>query len=295
MAILNMGSVNIDTVFRVARMPAPGETLAARDIAVGLGGKGLNQSVAIARAGGRAVHLGCVGEAALRARIEDFGVDVTHLHVVAQPTGQAAILVDAGGENAIVLARGANGAITPGMIAGGVAAMAPGDWLLVQNETNGVAGAVAAAKAAGLRVALSPAPFDAEVVLPLLGQADLICLNEIELEQLRAAGGRMPPDILCVVTLGARGARAMRGAEVVEVPARRVKAVDTTGAGDTFLGYLLATLEDGADLRGALDRAVAAAALQVTRAGAAEAIPTAAEVAAFQASGRDDAVSAGIS
>ncbi|MSU89330.1 ribokinase [Rhodobacteraceae bacterium 2CG4] len=288
MTIFNVGSINWDRVLRVPRFPAPGETLSAVSVSTGLGGKGLNQSVAISAAQGSVVHVGAVGagdEKVLRM-IAASGVDCGAIaEVDGVETGSATILVDASGENLIVLDVGANAHLSDGAVAAALAGAGAGDWLLFQNETNQARFCAAEARRRGLKVAFSAAPFVAGTVAELLDHVDLLSVNEVELRQLEdAVGGadRLPAGVDLLVTRGAQGAEyRAAGGQVVSVAAHDVTPVDTTGAGDTFLGYFLAALDAGDDVRAALELAGAAAALQIGRAGAAAAIPTRAEVARF--------------
>lgn len=286
MTIYNLGSINIDHAYHVPNLPRPGETVAATALITGLGGKGANQSIAIARAGGQVTHIGAVGPdggwtvEALRAA----GVDTGAVRVIDVPTGHAMITVDAAAENAIVLFPGANSRIDEEQVSAALQKAGPGDWLLLQNETNGGVAAARAARAKGLRVAYCAAPFDADAVAEILSFVDLLAVNEGEAAQLRADLPRAALegcDLL--VTYGARGAAYIAADQTVKTRAFKVDPVDTTGAGDTFLGYALAGFDDGMTVEAALRRASAAAALQVTRAGAAEAIPLACEVAEFLA------------
>ncbi|MFS4438414.1 ribokinase [Paracoccaceae bacterium GXU_MW_L88] len=282
MAIWNLGSVNIDHVYTLPHFPAPGETLSSTGYDSGLGGKGANQSVAAAQAGAKVWHMGAIGHDGLWARevLELKGVDLEHLEIVDVPTGHAVIYVDGSGENSIVIFPGANHAVS-------VEALdkaSPEDWLLLQNETTLVTEAAKAAKDAGLKVAYVAAPFEAEAAQAVLPHVDLLMVNEGEAAALAEAVGKDPLDLpvpMLLITYGAKGA-TFRGPEgSIETPAFHVKPVDTTGAGDTFSGYFLAALDLGAAPAEALRRASAAAALQVTRHGAVEAIPSAAEVDDF--------------
>ena len=286
MAIYNLGSINIDHTYRMAHLPAPGETIAASSLLTGLGGKGANQSIAIARAGGAVFHIGCIGpEGGWTAeRMAADGVDISHVSTSATPTGHAIIAVDDGAENAIILFPGANRQISPGAAQAALAQAAPGDWLLLQNETSAGVETAQAARARGLRVCYCAAPFDPEAVRAILPFTDLLSVNELEEAQL-AAGlpeGALDP-VARLVTYGKRGAAWREPGREERVGAFEVTPVDTTGAGDTFLGYALAGIDAGLPLDQALRRASAAAAIQVTRPGAAEAIPLAREVADFLA------------
>jgi ribokinase len=288
MTIFNLGSINIDHVYRVAHLPGPGETVSDLGYAQGLGGKGVNQSLAAAAAGARVHHIGAVGAdgAWIVERLAAAGIDVGDLATVAAATGHAVVCVDAKAENQIVIHGGANRALTCAQIDRALARARPGDWFLAQNETNLIAEGFARAQALGLKTAYAAAPFEAAAAAGLIGSVDLLAVNEVEAAQLAAHLGRtveeLPvPELL--VTLGARGARYRAGDTVCEVAAFPVTPVDTTGAGDTFLGAFLAARDGGAEPEAALRQAAAAAALQVTRPGAADAIPAGTEVAAFLA------------
>jgi len=283
MTVWNLGSINVDHVYRVPHLPKAGETLAALSYGMGLGGKGANQSVAAARAGADTRHIGAVGPGsdwvldAMRA----YGVGMGEVQICDVPTGHAIINVDPTGENAILLFPGANRAIDLGRLRAALAGAAPGDTLLLQNETSGQ---VEAAQAAThLRVIYSAAPFDADAVQAILPHIDLLVMNEGEAAELGAALGKMPA-VAMLVTQGARGATwHLVGEPAIHAPAFPVQAVDTTGAGDCFIGTLAAGLDAGLAPEAAMRRASAAAALQVTRAGAAAAMPSAVEVDAFLA------------
>ena len=283
MAVYNLGSINLDHVYRVPHLPRPGETLSAVDYAVGLGGKGANQSVAAAKAGAVIRHIGCVGREGTWAlgRLRDYGVDVSRVTIGKQPTGHAIINVDPGGENAIVIFPGANHGIDAAAMIEALADGASGDTLMIQNETSLRVEAARIAQQKRMFVVYSAAPFDAEAVRAILPHVSLLVVNEGEAAQLQAAlGGR--PEVDMVITRGSKGAEWISvGAEPVFQPAFRVTPVDTTGAGDTFIGTLVAGIDLGLSRAEAMRRAAAAAALQVTRSGAAQAIPTAQEVNAF--------------
>lgn len=286
MTIYNLGSINIDHVYRVPHLPAPGETLSALAYDQGLGGKGANQSVAAARAGAHAVHIGAIGPNSdwVLAELRSYGVDLAGVSVLEVATGRAIINVDPGAENAIVIYPGANRAVTGAMVQVALVSAMSGDTLLIQNETSAQAEGAAIAAAKGLRVVYSAAPFDIEAVRAALPHTSLLVMNEIEAEQTRAALGALPP-LDCIITKGAQGAEWISAsAEPLFVPAFRVQPVDTTGAGDTFIGTLAAALDLGMGREEAMRQATGASALQVTRAGAARAIPARAEVDAFLAS-----------
>lgn len=281
MAVWNLGSINADLVFRVPHMPAPGETLMATGHQRGLGGKGANMAVAAHRAGSTVHHIGAVGAdgAWMKQRMGQYGVLVEHVAELPGPSGQAIIYLDERGENEIVILAGANREITGEMLALAMQAAAPGDIAVTQNETSQQRAFAEAAKSAGLRMAYAAAPFDAEAVSQVLDLLDILVMNEVEAQQLEAALDLKPealPVAHVVITLGARGCRWIDTAAgtVRDFPAPKVTPVDTTGAGDTFTGYLLAGLDQGLDMPAALDLAQRAGALMVTRVGTADVIPT---------------------
>lgn len=287
MTIVNVGSINWDRVLRVPHFLSPGETLQARSLSLGPGGKGLNQSLAILRAGGSVRHIGAVGagDDKIRRTLWEFLLDGSAIaEVEGVETGSATILVDDTGENQIVLDAGANRHISDAAVRSAVETAAPGDWLLFQNETNQNAECARLGKASGLRVAYSAAPFIAETVVPLLEDVDLLSVNAIELAQLHDAVGErgLPEDLTLLVTKGGDGASYIAGEETVHIAAHDVPVVDTTGAGDVFLGAFLAMFDKGACAKEAMGFANAAAALQVGRKGAAAAIPFADEIHAFE-------------
>jgi ribokinase len=290
MTIFNLGSINADYFYRVPHIPPPGETLAATEMSKGLGGKGANMSVAAARAGSRVLHIGAVGADGRWAveRLDGFGVDTSHIAEVAEPTAHAIISIDAAGENSIIIFPGANQAIEERQVRDALSKARPQDTVLLQNETCLQAFSAELGSKTGARVAYAAAPFNAEAVQAVLPYLDFLILNEIEAQQLEEATG-MSPDHLpvrdVVVTLGSKGCRWYDDqGRVKDFPAQKVTPVDTTGAGDTFTGYLLAGLDQGQSMEEAIDLAGKAAAIMVTRLGTADVIPSLAEV---QAAGFD--------
>jgi ribokinase len=286
LAILNIGSINIDYVHRVPHFPAAGETLRNLSYEAGLGGKGSNQSIAIALAGGKASHIGRIGEDGNWAKefLADKGVDISHVKTDDGASGHAVIYVDDEGENTIVIHGGANEKLELSDIEQALENADQNDWVLLQNETNLVLETAKEAKKRGLKVAYAAAPFDAEIAAKMIEHVDLIAVNEIEAEQLAAALNTKAEDLpvaKILITKGSKGALYKDGDKVIEVDAFKVTPVDTTGAGDTFTGYFLARLDEGDAPEKALKTASAAAAIQVTRMGAATAIPTLKDVEEF--------------
>lgn len=280
MAIFNLGSINADLFYQLPHLPAPGETLASTRFDRGLGGKGANMSVAAARAAAHVLHIGAVGADGRWAveRLLEYGVDTRHIAELDEATGHAIILVETGGENQIVLYPGANVALGQGQVTAALGAATPSDSLLIQNETNLQSFAAGLGRQKGMRVVYAAAPFEPEAVEAVLDRVDLLVLNAVEAAQLEAALGQRLAELGVediVVTLGAEGCRHLdaRSGSDRHYPGIEVAAVDTTGAGDTFTGYLVAGLDRGMPMEQAIGRAQRAGAVMVTRQGTADVIP----------------------
>ncbi|MHB0896331.1 MAG: ribokinase [Spirochaetales bacterium] len=289
MRVLNFGSLNIDYVYRVDNFLKPGETKAAQSLSVFAGGKGLNQSLALARAGADVAHAGKVGAegAFLVGKLKAAGVDTSRIAISDQANGHAIIQVDDSGRNCILLFGGANKDMDHDFIARSLAGFGVGDILLLQNEISSISAIITAAKSQGMTIAMNPAPFDAEIEKYPLEMIDVFILNEIEAadlagesdpEQAAARLGKRFPKAKIVVTLGAEGSLCVADGETYRQKAYKVKAVDTTAAGDTFTGYFLAGLIEGMDVGRALDLGAKAASICVTRMGAADSVPLRSEV-----------------
>lgn len=285
-----LGSTNMDLVAYVEKAPQRGETVTGREFRTIPGGKGANQAIAAAHAGADVTIISAVGNdiygAQLRSTFEHSGVDTDHLRTVEGPSGTAHIVVDDEGGNAIVVIPAANGTVDH-LAPGDEATIATADALLLQLEIP-LAAVIAGAEAArrhGVRTILTPAP--AQPLPPeLLAAVDLLVPNEHEATALtgrtdarEAAAALLDQVPEVIVTLGAAGSLyAARGAEPFLVPAPRVTAVDSTGAGDTFVGALAVALAEGRPMRDALAWAAAAAALSVQRPGATASMPYRAEI-----------------
>ena len=280
MTVFNLGSINADLFYQVPHLLKPGETLASTDHSRGLGGKGANMSVAVARAAARAVHIGAVGPDGRWAveRLLEYGVDTRHIVEVPDPTGHAVIMVDPHGENAILIHPGANHAVTETHIASVLTEASEADTFLFQNETSGQAEGATLASAKGMRIVYAAAPFSAEAVQAVLPLLDILVMNAVEAEQLAAATGIALPNLAVrdiVVTLGGDGCRWLNTDTGTDrhFDAIAVTPVDTTGAGDTFTGFLVAALDRGLPMEQAISLGQQAGALMVTRHGTADVIP----------------------
>ena len=289
--VVVFGSVNLDLVFPLAKLPAAGETVLGPDITIEPGGKGANQALAAARDGARVAFAGATGrdplaQAAL-ALLREAGVDLSRVAAVDRATGCAAIFVDRAGRNAIGVGSGANLAARADQVED--ALLAPGTTLVVQMEVPGTetSALIRRARVLGGRVVLNLAPA-AALEADALRAVDVLVVNAGEAAWLAgtlacapdAADLRAALGVTVVRTLGEQGAEAAHPGGLLRVPAHPVRAVDTTGAGDCFTGVLAAALDRGAPLEPALARAATAAALCCTRAGSQATMPWGAETEA---------------
>lgn len=295
MKILNFGSLNIDNVYTVEEFVRPGETVTAQSRTVFAGGKGLNQSLAAARAGADVIHAGAVGSDGgfLIDLLEQSGVDVSHLLETDTPTGHTVIEVDAEGENRILVWGGANRELTHSYLEKIFSCGEEGDIVLLQNETNLTETIIRRAHGLGFRVVFNLSPFPAHPEQLPLEDVDVFIVNEAEATQLTGAPeGTAPATLLehlhtrfpsadLVVTAGELGSIALLSGTQYAQEAFPVTVIDTTGAGDTFCGYFLAAACARRSPQMALSEASAAAALAVSRAGAAPSIPQVDEVRTF--------------
>ncbi|MDQ3176910.1 MAG: ribokinase [Actinomycetota bacterium] len=272
-------------VAAASRHPHPGETVLGTAYAQHPGGKGLNQAVAAARAGATVRFVGAVGNDDAGRLLFDVlsseGIDASEVRTSTMPTGRAVIVVADEGENTIVVVPGANADAV-------VTSLPPCDVVLAQLELRlaVIAGALRTARERGILTMLNPAPVVAlgDALREALAMCDVVVPNEHELVLLGGAPALLATGVgTVIVTKGARGVDVVRGDGVEHVDAHEVTPVDTTGAGDTFCGYLAAGLAAGVDDGDAVRRAVVAAALSTTRAGAVPSIPTASEVDAAAA------------
>lgn len=291
MKILSLGSLNIDLVYSVSHINLEGETLSAKELEQKQGGKGLNQSVALARAGAEVFMAGCVGAdgADLMETLRQSGADTTFIRKVDEPSGHAIIQLADSGANSIIIYGGANLKITPEMIDETLSHFAPGDYILLQNEISNVDYAIRSAKERGLKVAFNPSPISEELLSYPLELVDVFILNELEGQTLSGIESEKGSEVMAsliqkfpqaviVLTLGDKGAMYHGNGQDLTCCAHKVSVVDTTGAGDTFCGYFLACTMRGMDPKTALETASRASALAIGKKGAAVSIPTLAQV-----------------
>ena len=272
MRVVNFGSLNIDYTYRVDAFVQPGETKAAQSLSVHCGGKGLNQSVALARAGAEVFHAGLVGAdgAFLMEKLRQEGVDTRWVQQVEERSGHAIIQVDTAGQNCILLYPGTNHGLTEGYLDQVLGQFGPGDRVLLQNETNLVGTIIQKAAERGMLVAFNAAPMDAGVRDYPLEQVRWLLLNETEGAALSGQEDpqaivdtlrRRYPQTAVVLTLGEQGSLYAGEEGQFFCPAQRVQAVDTTAAGDTFTGFFLQAVGQGTNPSQALEVATAASAL----------------------------------
>lgn len=289
-----IGSANLDLIATVERLPRPGETVPGDGFSTAPGGKGANQALAARRAGADVRMVGAVGQDAFAdqalALLQEGGVDLSRMRRAETATGIAVILVEAAGENVIAIVPGGNDTVSPSDVA--AARLSAGDFLMMQLEIpfDAVEAALAAARQAGVPSMLNTAPFRAEAG-KLLAQADYVVANETEFDlyadALDLAGDDREAKMrdfcvrtgrIVVVTLGAEGVMAATPDGFVRARGLTITPIDTVGAGDTFCGYLAASLEQGLALEEALRRAAVAGSLACLKPGAQPAIPFAAEI-----------------
>lgn len=298
MRILNIGSLNIDKTYEVDHFVQPGETLMASSMAVCCGGKGLNQSIAAARAGAQLWHAGLVGNdgQALVDALVAAGVHTELLRRIDGQSGHAIIEVDPSGQNRILLFGGTNRMLNEKTIDGILDAFGEG-MVLLQNEVNLLAYIVDAAYHRGLPVALNAAPMNDDVLGCELSHLGWLIINEIEGRQVAQcerdedilpALSRRYPSLKVLLTLGERGAVVLANGTSYTVGSCHVAVRDTTAAGDTFIGYFLRGIDLGWELGDCLRFATGASAISVTREGASTSIPSFDEVKRFVSSHNDE-------
>lgn len=290
MKILNFGSLNIDNTYTLEHFVQPGETITSKELRRFCGGKGLNQSIALAMAGCEVNHFGCVGidGDVLINILQNNNVNTESIIKLDNiQSGHAIIQVDRYGQNSIILFPGANRQMREEWVYNEIKKYSEGDWLLIQNETNCLECAMRAAHEQGLKIAFNPSPMDHKVLSLPLELTDLFLINEVE--GMNITGKQSPaeiiadlksrfPDSSVVLTLGKNGSIFNNSNNSIFQPAYLGDARDTTGAGDTYTGYFLANYIKGVPAHECMQIATMASTIQISRAGAATAIPNKSEV-----------------
>lgn len=294
MKVLNFGSLNLDYVYQVDHMVTPGETLACTGLETFLGGKGFNQSVALARAGVPVFHAGLIGEdgGPFLDACGTYGVDARYIRSLPGRTGHTIIQVDKDGQNCILLHGGSNRLLDRSFVDEVLSGFSEGDFLILQNEVNLLDYIISEARARGMQIVLNPSPFNEALSSCDMGKVSYLLLNEVEGEQLThesepeqiiSAILREYPEMKIVLTLGSQGAaygdKSLRCRQSVRTVG---PVVDTTAAGDTFTGYFIAGVLEDLPIKENLARCALASGITITRQGAAPSIPTKDEVESFQ-------------
>lgn len=293
MKILNFGSINIDIFFRVEHIVRPGETISSESIEKRAGGKGLNQSVALAKVSDSVYHAGSIGTDGnfLIEEMENFGVDTSLLKKSDKLTGNAIIQVDDKGENSIVLYKGANFDNNESYVDEVLSHFEKDDILVLQNEINCMPYIINKAYKKGLKIVLNPSPITDEIEKFDLDKIDLLLVNETEAKALAKVFDAKEevnyfrekfPSLKVVMTLGKNGSMYFDKDNLINQDSFKVDAVDTTGAGDTFTGYFVTYYYKGEKIEKCLEVAAKASALSVTKKGASISIPSHEAVLEFE-------------
>lgn len=282
--ILNFGSCNIDYVYSLDHITSSGETENTYNLSTFAGGKGLNQSIAVSRAGGKVFHAGCIGENGefLQDLLKENGVDTTNIKTVSEKNGHAIIQVDKNGGNAIFLFAGSNAMISREHIDKTLQKFSKGDILMLQNEINNLDYLIEKAYEKDMTIVLNPSPINEKIAEVDLNKISYLVLNEIEAFAFSSCNGvnnalaffkENYPKLKVMLTLGEKGCIYQDENQQAFHPIFKVEAVDTTAAGDTFTGYFVVGIAEGMDINKVLKYASCASAISVTKKGAAPSIP----------------------
>lgn len=289
MKILNFGSCNVDYVYSVEHIVVPGETLASNKLEIFPGGKGLNQSIAAARAGATVYHAGCIGSDSdiLKSALIESNVDISYLNELDLKNGHAIIQVTSQGENSIFLFSGSNAMVSKEIVDSVLDNFTKDDIVLLQNEISNVPYIIDKAYEKGMRIAFNPAPFTENLKQIDFNKLSFLILNETEAMGFTGKTETMDsidyikdnfPDLTVILTVGKEGCIYLSRGNLLKQPAYKVDVVDTTAAGDTFIGYFLAGVCSKTSVKAVLKSAAVASAITVSRAGAAPSIPYKKEV-----------------
>lgn len=292
MKVLNLGSLNIDKTYLVKNIVSPKETIEATDFYVSCGGKGLNQSIAISKAGVKCFHAGAVGEEdgeILINTLKKAGVNIDYLQRSKTASGHAIIQIDKNGQNCIIVYAGANNTITKDYIDKVLDKFSCNDILILQNEISNIDYAIKEAAKKKMKIILNPSPYNDRIKKLDLNKIDYFMLNEIEAMSLAEVNFLEINEIIkklkkkyidasFILTVGESGVYWFDKKDTIHQNAFCVDAIDTTGAGDTFSGYFIAGLANNIPIKDNLEISSAASAISITRKGASSSIPTLKEV-----------------
>ena len=284
MKILNFGSINKDFFYSVNDFVKPGETISSIRYNVKIGGKGLNQSVGISKAGQNIYHAGIINkdDTFILDKLKKWNINCENILLSNNPTGHAIIQVDKKGENSIIIHGGANHDINIKFIKSVLSKFDSGDILVLQNEINNIKEIIDRAHHKKMKIVFNPAPFNNEILSYDLNKISILILNYTEAKNL--SGQNTPTKILdflnkkyketeIILTLGNKGSIYSYNGNMIKIDAKKIKTIDSTGAGDTFIGYYVASIAKGLNTEESLKRANKAAAISTTKLGAAESIP----------------------
>lgn len=289
--ILSLGSLNIDMIYQVPHIVRPGETLSSEGISQNVGGKGLNQSIALSKAGSNVYHAGAIGKKdgqMLIEQLEADNVDTTYVLEKDMLSGNALIQVDSSGQNSILLYDGANKSLTVDEVRNVVSDFSAKDYIVLQNEINQLSEIIKLAAQKEMTIFFNPSPLNKEVFKCDLNKIDWFFLNEIESAQLSQQDKydentldlliEKYPEAHFVITLGEKGSLCYHKGKLYEQAIHKADVIDTTGAGDTYTGYFIAIFQKTGDIEQALRYASCASAIAVSKPGASSSIPSINEV-----------------
>ena len=285
MKILNFGSINKDFVYLVENFVQSGQTISSKKYEVFLGGKGLNQSVALAHSGANIYHAGCINknDDSIIIQLNKWGVNTDNIIKVEDPTGHAIIQVNDHGENSIIIHGGANHSISSEQIENTLNKFNSGDILVLQNEINKIDEVINRGYEIGMKIFLNPAPFTKEIINYPLEKLDTLIFNESE--GLGLSSGKTDktkilkylsnkyPNTKLLLTLGKKGSVYSYNNKVIEIPANKVNSIDTTAAGDTYIGYFISSYYKNNEVKESMEIASKAASISTTKMGGAISIP----------------------
>jgi len=283
--ILNFGSINKDFVYLVENFVQSGQTISSKKYEVFLGGKGLNQSVALAHSGANIYHAGCINknDNSIIIQLNKWGVNTDNIIKVEDPTGHAIIQVNDNGENSIIIHGGANHSISSEQIENTLNKFNSGDILVLQNEINKIEEIINRGYEIGMKIFLNPAPFTKEIINYPLQKLDTLIFNESEGFGLSSGEqdktkilkylSKKYPSTKLLLTLGKKGSIYIYNNKVIEIPANKVNSVDTTAAGDTYIGYFISSYYKNNEVKESMEIASKAASISTTKMGGAISIP----------------------
>jgi len=283
--ILNFGSINKDFVYLVENFVQSGQTISSKKYEVFLGGKGLNQSVALAHSGANIYHAGCINknDNSIIIQLNKWGVNTDNIIKVEDPTGHAIIQVNDNGENSIIIHGGANHSISSEQIENTLNKFNSGDILVLQNEINKIEEIINRGYEIGMKIFLNPAPFTKEIINYPLQKLDTLIFNESEGFGLSSGEqdktkilkylSKKYPSTKLLLTLGKKGSIYIYNNKVIEIPANKVNSVDTTAAGDTYIGYFISSYYKNNEIKESMEIASKAASISTTKMGGAISIP----------------------